>query len=115
MNKFVPLLIVLATLGSGACRANDAGLCKPVCAEEKRACRAAALKMIDHDAQSLTEWREKNPMAREFGKGSVHINQPVGPAVRNQQERRMTRNAVCDDKFMTCSKACTASASKAQF
>lgn len=115
MNKFMPLLTVLAALASGACNADDAGLCKPMCAEDKRACRAAAVKLIDHDAKSLTEWREKNPMAREFGKGSVRTNQPVGPAVRNQQNRRMTRNAVCDDTFMTCSKACTASATKAQF
>ena len=114
MNKFVQLVIALSVLASGACRADEAGLCKPVCAEEKRACRSAASKLIDHDAHSLTEWREKNPMAREFGEGSVRTNQPVGPAVRNRENRRMTRNAVCDDKFKTCSKACATAAAKPQ-
>ncbi len=34
MNKFVQLSIMQAALASGACQADDAGLCKPMCAEE---------------------------------------------------------------------------------
>lgn len=107
MKTFVQLSIVLAALASGACKADEAGLCKPVCAEEKRVCRVEANKMIDVEAKSLTQWREKNPMAREFGSGGVQSTQPQGPAARNVQDRKMTRNQVCEDKYMTCAKACS--------
>jgi hypothetical protein len=110
VRKIVKILlqlsIVLAVLASAACRADEAGLCKPMCVEEKRTCRSAALSQIDRDSESFTVWREKNPMAREFGNGSVHTNQPTGPAARNLQDRAMTRKAVCDDRYMACTKAC---------
>jgi hypothetical protein len=106
MKIFVQLMIVLAGLASGACKADEAGLCKPMCAEEKRVCRVEANKLIDVEAKSLTMWREKNPMAREFGNGGVQSNQPQGPAARNTQDRKMTRNQVCEDKYLSCAKAC---------
>ncbi len=106
MNKFVELSIVLALLASGSAGASDVGLCKPLCAEEKRECRHAALKWDDHEAVSLTSWKEKNPMAREFGKGGVETAQPVGPAAAAAKDRKMTRMNVCEDKFKACAKAC---------
>lgn len=116
MNKFVQLFIVLAVLASGASKAEEVGLCKPLCVEEKRVCRAASLKMIDHEKQgSFIERPEKNQMAREFGPGSGRNQAPAGPAARDEQNRRMARNSVCDDKFQTCAKGCTADANKPQF
>lgn len=107
MNKLVQLSIVLALLASGACKANDGGLCKPVCAEEKRVCRVQAAKMSDRDSKWSPGWNEKNASSREFGEGRVQTKQPIGPEVRNTQDRMMTRNRLCDDAYMTCARACT--------
>ena len=99
--------MLLALLVSGACKADEAGLCKPVCAEEQRMCRNTAAKVRDHEGESLMSFGEKDRMARNFKDGHVVTNQPVGPSVRNAQERRMTRTRACDDQFMTCTKACS--------
>ncbi len=98
---------MLALLVSGVCQADEAALCKPVCAEEKRVCRNAAVKLDDHPAASLMKIRESDRMSRNFVDGSVKTNQPVGPEVRNAQDRRMTRTRACDEQYMTCSKACS--------
>jgi hypothetical protein len=108
MKTVLKLSMMLALLVSGACKADEAGLCKPVCAEEKRVCRNAAAKVSDEGAESLMSIRESDRMARNFKDGTVVTNQPVGPAVRNAQERRMARTRACDDQFMTCTKACSA-------
>lgn len=107
MNKFVQLFIALALLASGA-RANDAGLCKPMCTEEKRTCRISAVKLNDYEASSLTAWKEKNAMAREFGSGNVQTAHPVGAVASSAKDRQMTRIGVCEDKYKSCTKACSA-------
>lgn len=115
MNRFVQLSIVLAVLASSPIKAEEVALCKPVCAEEKRVCRVAALKMIDHEKRgSFIERHDKNPMAREFGPGSGRNKEPIGPAARAEQNRRMARESVCDDNYQTCAKACVAQTSKPQ-
>ncbi len=106
MKTVLRYSVMLALLVSGVCQADDAGLCKPMCAEEKRVCRNAAVILDDHPAGSLMKIRENDRMARSFVDGSVKTNQPVGPEVRNAQDRRMTRTRTCDDQFMTCTKAC---------
>lgn len=108
MNKIVQLIIVLATLASGACKA-DAGLCKPLCAEEKRTCRTAAVEMTRYETQPKYMGTEKNAMAREFGNGVVRTNQAMGPEALELQNRKATRNSVCEDKHAACAKACSAS------
>lgn len=107
MNKFVKLSVMLALLASGACKADESGLCKPVCDQEKRQCRTAAANLVDEDAESLMAPNGHNATARYFGKGSVKTSQPFGPDVRNAQDRRMQRTRVCDDRFAVCTKACS--------
>lgn len=107
MKIVLTLSVMLALLVAGASKADDAGLCKPLCAEEKRVCRNAAAKLDDHAGESLMSIGEKDRMARNFVDGAVKTNQPLGPEVRNAQDRRMTRTRVCDDQFMTCSRACS--------
>ena len=105
---------MLALLASGASKAAEAGLCKPVCAEEQRVCRNAAAKVRDDEAESLMPNGERDRMARNFKDGSVVTNQPLGPAVRNAQDRRMARTRACDDRFMTCAKACSAPSAQSE-
>ena len=107
MNKIVKLSVVLALLACGVCKADEAGLCKPMCEQEKRQCRSAAAKLVDHDAQSLMKRRGIDQPVRYFGPSSVKTDQPAGPEVRNAQQRRMTRNRACDDSFAVCTKACS--------
>lgn len=109
MNKFVLLLTALAALASGVCRADDAGLCKPMCAEEKRTCRTAAANMTKYETQPKYMGGEKNPMAREFSHGVIRTNQVMGPEALDLQNRKATRNNVCEDRYATCAKACSAS------
>ncbi len=106
MKTVVKLSVTLALLVSGACQADEASLCKPMCSEEKRVCRSAAAQLKDEKAHSLMRIREEDRMARNFVDGAVKTNQPLGPEVRNAHERRMTRTRACDDQFTTCSKAC---------
>lgn len=107
MKIVLTLSVMLALLVPGASKADEAGLCKPLCAQEKRACRSAADKFQDDGTDSLMSIGEKDRMARNFVDGSVKTNQPLGPEVRNAQDRRMTRARACDDQFMTCSRACS--------
>ncbi len=107
MNKLVQLSLLLAVFVSGASNAQE--VCKSVCAEEKRECLHAANKWQDRGAEDLRQ--EKNRMARDFGNGSVQTNQPVGPAASNAADRRSVRRSLCDDKHMTCTKACVIPAS----
>lgn len=107
MNKIVKLSVLLALLACGVCRADEAGLCKPLCEQEKRQCRSAAAKLVDHDPQSLMKPRGNDKPVRYFGPSSVKTGEPVGPEVRNGQERRMTRSRACDDSFAVCTKACS--------
>ena len=109
MKKFVPWLAVLAALASGACRADDAGLCKPMCAEEKRTCRTAAANMTRYETQPKYMGGEKNPMAREFSNGIVRTNQAMGHEALDLQNRKATRSSICEDRYATCAKACSAS------
>ena len=110
MNKFVQLSILLAALASGACKADDAGLCKPMCAEEKRSCHAIALQMTGYETGPKLAEGQKNTMAREFGNGPVRSNQVVGPEALDLARRKATRNSVCEDKYTSCTRACTSSA-----
>ena len=106
MNRLMCLCALFAAMASGAACAQDAGLCKPICAQEKRACRAEAVNLIDHETESLNAWKEKNPAAREFGAGAVRTGQPVGAAANSAKDRKMTRLGVCEDKYQTCASAC---------
>ncbi len=103
MNKLVRLSLVLALFASGACNAQE--ICKAVCAEEKRECLYAANKWTDREAHSPNT--EKHYMARDFGTGNVQMNQPVGSAAKTANDRQVTRKNLCDDKNMTCTKACS--------
>ncbi len=107
MNKFVQFSILLAALAAGACKADDAGLCKPMCAEEKRTCRADAVRMTKYETQPKYAEGQKNTMAREFSNGAVRSNQAVGPEALDLERRKATRNGVCEDKYMSCTRACT--------
>ena len=79
-----------------------------MCTEEKRTCRISAVKLNDHEASSLTAWKEKNAMAREFGSGSVQTAHPVGAVASSMKDRQMTRIGMCEDKYKSCTKACSA-------
>lgn len=108
MNKFVKLSVMLALLASGACKADESGLCKPLCDQEKRQCRTAATNLVDQDTESLMARRAGDAPVRYFGDTSVHTSNPAGPDVQNAQDRRMRRTRACDDRFAVCRKACSA-------
>ena len=108
MNKFVKLSVMLALLASGACKADDSGLCKPLCDQEQRKCRAAATNLVDQETESLMAPRSGDAAVRYFGDVSAHASNPAGPDVRNAQDRRMRRTRACDERFAVCRKACSA-------
>ncbi len=103
MNKLVKLSLLFAMLASGVCR-GEQSICKPMCTEEKRSCRAEAATLHDHQAESLK--RDKNPNARDYGNSNTLTAQMVGAVAHSSQERKLTRLSVCDDKYKVCAKAC---------
>lgn len=107
MKQFGKLLIVLALLSASVCKAQDAGLCKSLCVQEKRQCRTTAMNLNDHEGESMMELRDKSAGAREYNDGGFRINQAAGPTAAAARNRKFTRTQVCEQKAATCSKACT--------
>jgi ferredoxin len=106
MKMFMQLPLVLALLASAGVHAQEAGLCKSMCGQEKRSCRVAAAKMIDHEADPIWTPHENNRMARDFASKTSQGHPMIGPEARNVQDRKMTRDRACEDTYMTCTKAC---------
>ncbi len=104
MNKLVKFSLLFAMLASGACRAEQS-ICQPMCAQEKRVCRADAARLNDHQAAAFK--RDRNPGALDIGNSNTVTGQMVGATAHSSQDRKLTRMNVCDDKYKVCAEACT--------
>jgi hypothetical protein len=107
MNRFLQFSVLLSTLLSGACMAAEATVCKSICAEEKRACRASAQHQTQMDGSSGFEMQESNRDARALGKlqGSPQDAKAAGQG--DLRKRKLERDQACDSKAMACTRACS--------
>jgi hypothetical protein len=105
--------LLLTLLGMSWCAvgvAAEQGMCKSMCASEKKECRANAKLQTDLDRDPLIAPDNKNPYARTNSEGQVP---PMEARAREQADtrRRVTeRNGQCDTAYLRCVRACDAPA-----
>jgi hypothetical protein len=106
--------LLLALLGSTFCAAGMAaepGLCKPVCASEKKECRAHAKLQTDYDREPLfAPDTVKNPYERRNTAGAVSTVEARAREQADTHRRVSERNGQCDTAYLQCVRACDGSA-----
>jgi hypothetical protein len=106
VNRFFVSMLLVGLALSGAARAADAGICKSMCASEKRECRAKVQSAILTERVALEQMPEKNPLAR------TAQQRVAGEDIRaldaaGDHHRRMANNGACDDKYLRCTRTCS--------
>lgn len=105
MKRLMLFAAVLAATLASAAHAESNGLCKPMCASDKRECRGNAARLIDDDkTMSLAAQEDNNPNARVSrgmsGKDSGAQNRQGYESVRVREQR------LCDTQYLRCVQAC---------
>jgi hypothetical protein len=108
--KRLKLLAALVGISLGAAAfAAEPGLCKSMCAGEKRECRANAQSLTELDRDVLITPESKNPFDRANNQGQVT---PVATQARERADdyrRGSERKGQCDTAYLRCTRACDAS------
>jgi hypothetical protein len=107
--------LLLALVGLSLCVASEAaepGLCKPMCASEKKACRANARLQTDYDREPLfaPDNISKNPYERTNTVGAVSTVESRAREQADTHRRVSERNGKCDTTYLQCVRACDAPA-----
>lgn len=111
MKTFLLVSVLMGTLLPAACMAAEPTVCKAICAEEQRACRAEALHQTQLDDSPLignapTGHRDARALGQYQG-----TPQDAKSAVASEfRKRKMEREQACDSKARSCAKACTSAA-----
>ena len=110
MNRVKLLLALFGMSLCASAMAAEPGICKSMCASEKKECRANARLQTDYDRDPLIAPDSKNAYARTNRDGQV----PTMEARAREQDdtrRRVTeRNGQCDTGYLRCVRACDAPA-----
>ncbi|MES2316782.1 MAG: hypothetical protein V4631_04740 [Pseudomonadota bacterium] len=113
MNRALRYSILLSVLLSAACVAAEPGVCKSICAEERRACRSEALRMTQLDeAPGLLEMPAGNRDTKALSKLQTTPQQAQGDRRSAFQKRRSEREGACDSKALSCTRSCSAAPDK---
>lgn len=107
MKPSLQFSVLLSMLLSTACMAAEPSVCKSICAEQKRECRASAQHKtkLDHSlVAGHTETRHRD--ARALGKLQGTSQDAKAAEQSDFQKRRREREHSCDSKATTCSRAC---------
>lgn len=111
MKPSLQFSVLLSLFLSAACMAAEPSVCKSICAEEKRECRASAQHKtkLDHSpvvANAQTGHRDARVLGQFQG-----TPQDAKSAERSDfQKRKGEREHGCDSKAMACSRACGSAA-----
>jgi hypothetical protein len=92
---------------TGAVRAGevrDAGLCKPLCASDQRACRSNAASLSDQETLPLLAMPETNEHARVSQKMSGKAT--VAQTKQGYESRRVQLQRTCDSQYLRCVQGC---------
>lgn len=109
------LFLLFSVLLSGACMAAEPTVCKSICAEEKRECRAGAQRKTELDTQpSLAAMEESHRDARALGKYRGTPQETKAAEATEFRKRKMEREHACDSKAMACSRSCGSAEPKTQ-
>jgi hypothetical protein len=106
--------LLLALLGISLCAAGVAaepGLCKPMCASEKKECRAQARLRTEYDREPpFAPDNGKNPYERTTTMGAVSTVESRAREQADTHRRVSERNGQCDTAYLQCVRACAAPA-----
>jgi hypothetical protein len=106
----MPLLlsVLMSTFLSGLCMAAEPTVCKSICAEEKRACRADAQRLTKLDDSPLFDNGPSGQRdARALGQYQGTPQDAKTRAASEFNKRKLEREQGCDSKAMVCTRACT--------
>lgn len=98
----------MSTLLSGPCLAAEPTVCKSICTEEKRECRAGAVHKTQLDDSPLIDNAPTgNRDARALGQYQVTPQDARTTVASEFRKRKMEREQACDSKAQACARACT--------
>jgi hypothetical protein len=107
-NSIAGLSLLLGLLASGASIADERSTCQPGCAEDKRECSALAQHSAKLENSPLAKMNDKLP---HIAGSSDARGRSIGMRAEERREfedRKMARVRACDDKYMKCVRACSA-------
>lgn len=108
MKLTLLISVLMGTLLSSACMAAEPTVCKSMCAEEKRECRAGALHKTQLDDSPLIENAPTGHRdARALGQYQGTPQENKTAVATEFRKRKMEREQACDSKALACSRACT--------
>jgi hypothetical protein len=107
MSKTLVLSVLASLLVAAPCMAAEAGMCKSICSEQKRQCRAEASTRarVEVGTPSASMAASPHERARSRIEGT-----PQDAKAAQQSEylkRRHEREDLCDSAAMACVRACT--------
>lgn len=107
MKPSLLVFVLMSTLLSGACMAAEPTVCKSICAEEKRACRAGAQHKTQLDDSPLIDNAPTGHRdARALGPFQGTPQDAKAPVATEFRKRKMEREQACDSKALACARAC---------
>lgn len=95
---------------SAASVAAEPGLCKSMCAGEKKECRAKATLQTDFDREPLIAPDNRAPHAYANSAGQIPTTEAQAREQADTHRRVTERNSQCDTAYLRCVRACAASA-----
>lgn len=108
MKTSLHFSVLLSMLLSAACMAAEPSMCKSICAQEQRECRASARDKTDLDHNPVFANAEtKNRDARALGKLQGTPQDARANELSDFDKRKREREQACDSTAMTCSRACS--------
>lgn len=108
MKTSVLFSVLMSTLLSAACMAAEPTVCKAICAEEKRECRAEAHRKTQLDDSPIIDNAPTGHRdARALGQYQGTPQDAKTTVASEFRKRKMEREQACDSKARTCAKACT--------
>jgi hypothetical protein len=104
MKRLMLFSAVLAATLASTAHAEGNGLCKPLCATEKRECRSSAAAMSDDNAASFIAMGDRNPNARVSRELSGKDSE--AQVKQGYESRRVREQRACDTQYLRCVQAC---------
>lgn len=108
MIRAVYLAALLAAAIPSAWAAEDVGFCKSMCGSERQECKAEARKATSNDELIGESVSPKNPFANTASHSQGQSVQEQAAGSASFHRRQSERIGVCEDKYLRCTRACSA-------
>ena len=108
MFHTVCLAALLAAAIPSAWAAEDAGFCKSMCGSERQECKVTARKATGNDELIGESVSRKNPFANTASHSQGQSVQEQLADSDSFHRRQSERLGACDDKYLRCTRACSA-------